>query len=146
MKKLLILVALLTCACAPALAEPTRTFSAGMAVKRSSALAADFSVRLSETPDDYWQVSLSLVGEAEGLRNNAALQGLYVMKRGRWHAGLGVALLQNTDSINGSRANFALQAGYSVSQSWQVQWRHWSNAGTKRPNLGRDMLWLGRTF
>jgi hypothetical protein len=126
-------------------AEPTRVFSVGTAVKRGYAPAVDFSLRLGETEHHYWQTSLSLVGESQGNGNNAAVQGLYVAKFGRLDVGLGAALLQNVDGYNGSHANFAIQVGYRM-DGWQAQWRHWSNAGTKLPNLGRDLLWVGRTF
>jgi hypothetical protein len=61
--------------------------------------------------------------------------------------GLGVAFLQNTDVYNGSHGNFALQIAYRFKR-WPVTLtvRHWSNAGTVQPNLGRDFALVSWRF
>jgi len=96
-----------------------------------------------------WQGSLTLVGsstygEAEQ-PNNFALQGLLVDGIGKLDVGLGVAYLQNTDRYNGSSLNFALQLAYRLGD-FKITVRHWSNAGTRAPNLGRDFVLLSYRF
>ena len=124
-------------------------FSVGSPVSRGMTPAVDLSWRFDSKTDAYWQTSLTLVGEStysgEYQSNNAGLQVLYVDGFGPVDLGIGVAFLQNTDRYNGSHANFTLQFGYNWRQLY-VQYRHWSNAGTIKPNLGRDLLFVGWRF
>jgi hypothetical protein len=128
-------------------------FSGGTAVARGQTEAIDLSWRLpSKVTDAYLQTSLTLVGDSEyqGYQaNQAAVQVLYVDGFGPVDIGIGVALLQNVDRYNGSHGNFALQLGYNFrlfDVDLYVQYRHWSNAGTVKPNLGRDLLFIGHRF
>jgi hypothetical protein len=61
---------------------------------------------------------------------------------------LGGVYLQNTDQINGSNANFSLYGAWRFGQNdhYKVYWRHFSNAGTKLPNLGRDFVGFSLNF
>ena len=84
---------------------------------------------------------VALAGMTEGVRGNqAAAQCLLVPSLGRCDFGLGVAYLQKTTDINGSKTNFALQFGCRFTDKLSLQWRHWSNAGTVKPNSGFDAL------
>lgn len=65
---------------------------------------------------------------------------------GRFDVGIGPAYLQNTDLINGSHFNFTLLMRYRFAKKWALTVRHFSNAGTVKPNLGRDVLLLTRDF
>jgi len=128
-------------------------FSGGTTVAHGPAEAIDLSWRFpSEVTDAYWQASLTLVGDSEyGGRqpNQAAAQVLYVDGFGPMDIGIGAALLQNVDRYNGSHANFALQIGYNFrlfGVDLYAQYRHWSNAGTVKPNLGRDIVFVGHRF
>jgi hypothetical protein len=61
---------------------------------------------------------------------------------GKLDVGIGIVALQNRDAYNGSTANFSLELSYKLSERLSVVAGHWSNAGTRKPNLGRDMLLL----
>ena len=129
-------------------------FSVGSPVLRGQAPAVDLSWRFaSPLTDAFFQTSLTLVGSStykdESQSNQAALQALYVDGLGPVDIGVGVALLQNADRYNGSTANFALQVGWNFrvfGVDSYIQWRHWSNAGTQSPNLGRDIVFFGARF
>lgn len=101
--------------------------------------------------DAHWQFGLTLIGTSsysdQDQPNQAALSALLVDGFGPLEIGLGVAFLQNTDVYNGSHGNFALQIAYRF-RRWPVTVtvRHWSNAGTVQPNLGRDFALLSWRF
>lgn len=79
-------------------------------------------------------------------RQQAAVQCQIVDGYGRFDMGLGIAALQHTDTYNGSTVNFSLSIGYRITDRVSVQFQHWSNAGTVKPNKGRDMLTIGWRF
>jgi len=76
------------------------------------------------------------------------VQSLLVWSFGRLDLGAGGVYLDHNDRINGSNANFSLLAAVRFGQNnlWKASLRHFSNAGTKMPNLGRDILILTRSF
>lgn len=77
--------------------------------------------------------------------NQLIAEAMVVDGFGHFDIGIGPAYLQNEDAINGSHLNFSLKLGYR----WHrvgVVWRHISNAGTKTPNQGRDMVLLTYRF
>lgn len=127
------------------------TFAVGSPMVRGAAVpAVDLSWRFASSETDaYWQAALTLVGESQydgaTQKANGALQFMYVDGFGPVDLGVGVALLQNTDRYNGSHANFSLKLAYTY-RRYFVEYRHWSNAGTGKPNLGRDILFFGRKF
>lgn len=99
--------------------------------------------------DADFQCGLMLVGTSEFKTNNpnqAAVQCLIVDGYKRFDLGLGIVALQNTDDYNSSHTNFSLLAGYRFTDRLGVIYRHWSNAGTTKPNIGRDMLLLTYRF
>lgn len=60
-------------------------------------------------------------------------------------ASLGVAKIQHEDDLNSGAINFNLGLSYR----WRrlvVSYNHLSNAGTERPNIGRDMVILSWRF
>ena len=65
--------------------------------------------------------------------------------------GLGGAYKSEMDYINGSRLNFAEQAGWRFTRSevgpgFEIVVRHMSNAGLKKPNKGQDFVTLAYIF
>jgi Lipid A 3-O-deacylase (PagL) len=138
--------------------EPVLQTEIGATMVRGSAVAAGASVRWPEagprTSD--WECGLFLISEYQYTRQqveatqptqaiaNCLLVGHVVR---RWvDFGVGPAYLQNTDFINGSHFNFALLARLRPTERLTVSWRHWSNAGSVKPNLGRDVLLVGWSF
>lgn len=98
------------------------------------------------------QVGVGIIGEYEYKgkleSNQLYVHALVVDGFGRLDLGVGAAYLQNTDQLNGSNANFSLLIGYRFGARSQVKayWRHFSNAGTKIPNVGRDFVGLAYSF
>jgi hypothetical protein len=74
--------------------------------------------------------------------NNFVWDATYVDGFGPVDIGIGPAFMQNTDAYNHEGANFHLMLGWHHKRLF-VRYNHFSNAGTKAPNLGRDMLLVG---
>ena len=60
--------------------------------------------------------------------------------------GFGVVANTDTNPYVSSPVTFSLSAGMRLGRRWSLEWRHFSNAGLKQPNLGEDMLLLRATF
>lgn len=125
-------------------------FGAGKTYIRGDTEVIDLSLTLPlEGLEAAWQTSLTLVGSSryDGLDqpNNFAVQSLLVDGFGNFDVGFGVGFLQNSDRYNGSSMNFVLQLGLDLGRV-KVTARHWSNAGTRKPNLGRDFLLISYSF
>lgn len=126
-------------------AESVMQFEMGTTVSRGMTPALGLSVVwLDAAPGDAdFQCGIELVGTSENRVSNpnqAAFQCLVVDGYHRFDIGIGVVVLQNIDEYNGSHANFSLLFGYRFTEDIGLYYRHWSNAGTIKPNTGRDML------
>jgi hypothetical protein len=57
---------------------------------------------------------------------------------------LGAGLVASTDTnpYVSSHVTFSLSAGMRFGERWLLEWRHFSNADLRGPNLGQDMLLL----
>jgi hypothetical protein len=91
------------------------------------------------------EVGATFIGASEfhdnGQPNNFALRAAIVEHLGATEVGIGAAYLQNTDTYNGSHANFNLILGLAPrSVPLKLRWQHFSNGGTQSPNKGRDMV------
>ena len=90
------------------------------------------------------QVGVGIIGDYQykGVHesNQLYVHALLVDGFGKLDIGLGAVYLQNTDQINGSNLNASLLAGWRFTERVAANWRHFSNAGTKMPNLGRDFV------
>lgn len=134
-------------------AETGLQFGMGTTVARGMTPVLDVAMVTAKVApgDAHWQFGLTLIGSStydhEDQANQAALSALLVDGFGPLEIGLGVAFLQNTDVYNGSHGNFALQIAYRF-ERWPVTLtvRHWSNAGTVQPNLGRDFALVSWRF
>ncbi len=96
------------------------------------------------------QVGVGVIGEYRYKgrleSNQLYFHALLVDGFGKLDLGVGGVYLQNTDQINGSNANFSLLVGYRFTDRVSANWRHFSNAGTALPNLGRDFVNLVISF
>ena len=104
-----------------------------------------------ESNDDYViETALTLVGSVDykGYRaeNNIGASVLYMDGFGPVDVGIGLVYLQNRDFRNGSNMNFEMALGYRPTKNIGIQLRHWSNAGTRRPNRGTDMVFVTWMF
>ena len=137
---------------APFVAPPTfstrvesgSTYVRGMA----PTLALTFASRRGTIgKDGNYEFGLALVGDSLD-------RGVYVGSNFGLHAAacdgyrkvdlcLGAVYLQNVDRYNGSHVNFNLGLRYWVTPSIYLGLTHWSNAGTVKPNKGRDFIRIG---
>jgi hypothetical protein len=133
-------------------AEPVLQLEGGATVIRGPATGLGLTVKWPQAGPRSadFACSLFLIGqyEVKGVEqaNQAIAHCQLVTHIKRLDFGIGPAFLQNTDAINGSHFNFALMLGYRVTDRLSIQWRHWSNAGTKSPNSGRDAVMVGWAF
>lgn len=148
-----LLLAIAASAMACHAAETQAQFGMGSAYADGSAPALDLTVitDLGASGDARWQYGLTLVGPSTYMDrkqgNQAALSAMLVDSVGRVDVGLGVAYMRKADIYNGSRANFSLLLAYRF-QRWPltIGLRHWSNAGMKYPNVGRNLAILSWRF
>jgi len=60
--------------------------------------------------------------------------------------GLGVVANSETNPYVSSSVAFSVSTGLRLGPRWTLEWRHFSNAGLARPNLGQDILLLRGRF
>lgn len=140
------------CHAAP-LDAPYVQLSGGAAVVRGSTPALDltFTLPAPQLRNAFWQGSLTVIGTStyngNAVPNNFALRGLFVDGFGRLDVGLGVSWMQNPGPYNGSPVNANLQLDYRFEfLPVTVTYTHMSNAGSRLPNLGRDVVLIGWRF
>lgn len=124
-------------------------FGAGRTVYRGPASVMELSVVQPNFIKDASLVAgVTLVGES-------TFYNYHVDGQIAWHAqivdgfgpfdiGIGGAYLKNTD-YNSAGMNFMLTVGYHLKRVG-ISLNHWSNAGTSKPNIGRDYLLLTYRF
>lgn len=131
---------------------PYVQLSGGAAVIRGSSPVLDltYTEPAAQLRNAYWQESLTVIGTSkfrgQDVPNNFAIRGLFVDGFGRFDVGLGVAWMQNPAPYNGSPINFNLQLGYRLLCGASLTYTHLSNAGSRAPNLGRDIVLIGWRF
>lgn len=140
------------CHAAP-LDAPYVQLSGGEAVIRGQAPVLDltFTEPAPQLRNAFWQESLTVIGTStyagHPVPNNFALRGLFVDGFGRFDVGLGVSWMQNYLPYNGSPVNFNLQLDYRFKLlPITITYTHMSNAGSRLPNLGRDIVLAGWRF
>ncbi len=132
-------------------AESYASFGVGPTIVRGSApmLALDITFPQAGPRDADYRIGVMIGGASEFRKNEqpnqAAAFAEVVDGFKKCDVGVGVAYLQNVDEYNGSNANFTLSAACRFGK-WRATVRHFSNAGTKMPNRGRDMLYISRAF
>lgn len=131
---------------------PYVQFGVGTTFVRGPAPVLDltFTEPASQLKGAYWQESLTIIGTStfngQSVPNNFAARGLFVDGFGRFDVGLGLSWMQNPAPYNGSPVNFNLQLAYRLGFGATLTYTHLSNAGSRLPNLGRDILILGWRF
>lgn len=132
-------------------AEPYIQFSAGSTIYRGPATVLDMAViNPAFAGDTALEVGITLIGESAlygDQPGQIAWRAQLVDGFGRFDVGLGAAYLRNTDVYNCGGMNFALSLAYQFRfLPITARLGHLSNAGTCRPNKGRDFLTLGWRF
>lgn len=156
-KKAILLIAVFLALILAAFATTCRSaelnFESGASVMHGHPVTIGLSVDFAhqydvgvDAQDFNFQCGVLLKASARGNPNNIGVQCLVVDGFGRFDLGIGPAYLQNTDSLNGSHLNFSLLARYRFTNQISLVYRHWSNAGTKMPNVGSDMTFIAFTF
>ena len=79
------------------------------------------------------------------LDTNIFFQGQRIVDYKKVELGIGAAYWQNTNRALGKNLTWSLSVGYG-GEHWSVRIRHWSNAGSGKPNLGQDVLTIGYQF
>lgn len=131
---------------------PYVQLSGGAAVIRGMTPVVDltYTERAPQLRNAYWQESLTVIGQStfrgQAVPNNFALRGLFVDGFGDFDVGLGVSWMQNPAPYNGSPVNFNLQLAYRIPIGVTLTYTHMSNAGSRTPNLGRDIVLIGWRF
>jgi Lipid A 3-O-deacylase (PagL) len=132
---------------------PYVQFGVGAAVVRGETEAIDltFTQPASVLRNAYWQESLTVIGtstfQGKDVPNNFAARALFVDGFGRFDVGLGLSWMQNPGPYNGGNINFNLQLAYRfVFLPLTLTYTHMSDAGSKLPNYGRDIVLLGWRF
>ena len=122
--------------------------SGGAAVIRgpTAALQVEWQWKSPQSRDAHWETGVTMIGNStfSGVEQNNtfALNATYVDGFGPVDIGIGPAYLQNTDTYNHEGMNFNLMLGYHHGRYF-VHYNHFSNAGSKTPNLGRDLVMVG---
>jgi hypothetical protein len=117
-------------------------------------LSRDFShgygVILTEIWEGKYAVSLGVFSDQE-FNHVHVDENMFVMAHRlftykRLQLGFGVTLWENTNRALGQRFTFQEQIGVSFYKNWDINYRHWSNGGTAKPNAGQNILSIGYTF
>jgi hypothetical protein len=131
---------------------PYVQFSGGSTIIRGQTPVLDmtFAEPASVLRHAFWQESLTVIGQStyqgQNVPNNFAARVLFVDGFGSFDTGLGLSWMQNPYPYNGSPVNFALQCDYRFRFGATLTYAHMSNAGSRLPNLGRDIVMLGWRF
>lgn len=94
-----------------------------------------------------WEIAGGVLSEQECRCNypedldiNMFVQGQRIVKWGGTRLGIGMAYWQNTNRALGKNLTWSLLIGYEFTDNFSLQVRHWSNAGSGKPNLGQDLI------
>lgn len=123
-------------------------FSAGSSILRGPApsIQVEWQWPAWEHRDGHWETGITLIAPSNykgaDQRNTFALDATYIDGFGPVDVGIGPTYLQNTDVYNSGGMNFHLLLGYHHKKFF-VRYNHFSNAGTRSPNLGRDLVLAG---
>ena len=146
-----ILILLLAFASTARSAESYVSFGLGTTIVRGQAemLALDITFPQAGPRDADYRIGVMIGGASEFRKNEQPNQAAFFAEvvdgYKKCDVGVGVAYLQNVDEYNGSHPNFTLSASCRFGK-WRGTIRHFSNAGTKMPNRGRDMFYISRAF
>ena len=132
---------------------PYVQLSGGAAIVRgeTAAMELTFTQPAPQLQKAYWQESLTLIGTStyngQSVPNNFIGRVLFVDGFGRLDLGLGLSWMQNYLPYNGGNVNFNLQLAYRLRVlPVTLTYAHFSDGGTRLPNLGRDLVLVGWRF
>ena len=111
---------------------------------------------VNQTWDNKWRVGMGYVSSQEvtprkepltEIRANLFVHGQRVVKiTENFDLGLGIGYFNATTRWNGSHFVASMSLEYSLTDRWDIRFRHFSNAGSASPNMGQDMLTIGYRF
>ena len=142
-------------------AKADTTVEVGIPVVSDKFATDGADLLLIERFDDRWALGLGLISSYTDKYDREVVKNMVVFGQrtvrgpgdGFWNdmmLGIGVSWFQNTTTINGSKVNFALSIEYNNNRKSIfpdiIVWRHFSNAGTVKPNTGSDFLNFGYYF
>ncbi len=108
------------------------------------------AIFFSETWDDKYLLGFGLVGDQAvddaPVKSNMVVIAQRLVTYKRVTLGFGVANWQHQSRLLGDEFTFSLSLGVELRDNWYLQWRHFSNGGTAKPNAGQDLLMLGYRF
>ena len=132
---------------------PYVQISGGSTVVRGPAPVLDltFTEKSPQLRNAFFSESLTVIGTStfrgQSVPNNFVLRGLFLDGFGRFDVGLGISWMQNPGPYNGSPFNANLQFDYRFRVlPITITYTHLSNAGSRLPNYGRDILLAGWRF
>ena len=126
---------------------------AGSTIVRGVAPVIDFTLTepAPQLTGAFFQESLTVIGssrfDGHNVPNNYLIRALFVDGFGHFDTGLGLCYVDNPSPYNGQSLNFNLQLDYRFT-TWPITltYTHCSDAGTRLPNLGRDLVMVGWRF
>lgn len=128
-------------------AKADPVFEVGAQTLRGHAAAVGFHLDFPVPEQDgRIETGFVLVGESTYRPGVIVTEALYVDGFKRLELGLGLGFVNHTSDLNGSNLNFSLLVRVRLTDRWWINVRHWSNAGTKRPNTGLDIATIGYRF
>jgi len=127
--------------------------SGGTTVVRGAAPVLDlaFAYPSGIGPNDRWKFGIDMVGsstfQSKPAPNNYIYRAGYQVGFGHFDMLLGVSWMQNYLPYNGGNVNMNLELAYRL-ERWPLTftYSHFSDAGSRLPNYGRDLLMLGYRF
>ena len=111
-----------------------------------------WAVILNQDVGEHWRIGGGVITEQychcnypADLETNIFFHGQRVVKYKLLEMGIGAGYFQNTNRALGKNLTWSLSLGLA-GEHWSVRLRHFSNAGSGKPNLGQDMVTLGYRF
>jgi hypothetical protein len=77
---------------------------------------------------------------------NLFFHGQRLLRMGGFEIGIGPAYFQNENRALGKQFVVSASVGYHINDHVWIGIRHFSNAGSGKPNMGQDMLNIGYIF
>ncbi len=130
-------------------AKAGTTFEVGATVLSNEFSGGEVLI-LSERFGRKWNMGIGLIGDQKDkydrfIRNNLLAFGQRTVYWRDFNLGFGLSYIGHETTVNGSKVNFMLSAGYDWNR-FHVVFRHMSNAGSTPPNAGQDMILIGYSF
>ena len=109
-----------------------------------------FGVILSEIWKGKYSVSIGYFSDQIfndiPVDENMFVMAHWLFKYKRLQLGFGPTYWEKTNRALGQRFTFQEQISFRFYRNWDINYRHWSNGGTTKPNSGQNILSIGYTF